>query len=135
VRGSGVDVYKNTEDGLADEGLSLRLRTPGGAAFTPQKALLARGEVRARWRCALLAVLSLKMHARHTHAHAPTRPASLRRPTCCCSRPTRAPRTARTASSSSVRMRHPPPPPCACMHACVARVLTQLAFRAPKRRH
>jgi hypothetical protein len=45
VRGSGVDVYKNTNDGLADEGLSLRLRDAAGEAFTPQKALLARGEV------------------------------------------------------------------------------------------
>ena len=46
VRGGGVDVYKNSEDGLVDEGVSLRLRTAAGEVFTPQKALLARGEVR-----------------------------------------------------------------------------------------
>ena len=44
VRGAGVDVYKNTEEGLCDEGVSLRLRDAAGADFTPQKALLARGE-------------------------------------------------------------------------------------------
>ena len=44
VRGGGVDVYKNTEDGLEDEGVTLKLRDVGGDAFTPQKALLARGE-------------------------------------------------------------------------------------------
>ena len=44
VRGGGVDVYKNTEDGLEDEGVTLKLRDAGGDAFTPQKALLARGE-------------------------------------------------------------------------------------------
>ncbi len=46
VRGTGVDVYKNTDEGLADEGVSLKLRDAAGAAFTPQKAMLARGEVR-----------------------------------------------------------------------------------------
>lgn len=44
VRGGGVDVYKNTEEGLEDEGVRLQLRDAAGAAFTPQKALLARGE-------------------------------------------------------------------------------------------
>ena len=44
VRGAGVDVYKNTEEGLEDEGVTLRLRDAAGAAFTPQKALLAKGE-------------------------------------------------------------------------------------------
>ena len=44
VRGGGVDVYKNTEEGLEDEGVTLKLRDASGAAFTPQKALLAKGE-------------------------------------------------------------------------------------------
>ncbi len=131
MRGSGVDVYKNTEDGLADEGLSLRLRTPGGAAFTPQKALLARGEVRARLRCALLAVLSLKMHSRICTNNVPriAPQANLLLLT---------PNTGATDRSHSVFQfgAHAPSAAAAvCMHACLARVLTQLAFRAPKRRH
>jgi len=45
VRGSTVDVFRNVDDGLDDsEQLSLRLRDASGAAFTPTKALLARGE-------------------------------------------------------------------------------------------
>ncbi len=45
VRGSTVDVFKNVQDGLDDsERLTLRLADASGAAFTPQKALLARGE-------------------------------------------------------------------------------------------
>ena len=57
LRGSTVDVFRNAQDGLqlaegaeSDEeepglgGLRLRLRDAKGSAFTPQRALLARGE-------------------------------------------------------------------------------------------
>ena len=44
LRGDTISVFRNTDEGLEDETTILRLRDASGKAFTPQKALLARGE-------------------------------------------------------------------------------------------
>jgi len=44
VRGDTVDVLRNVENGVEDEGISIKVSDREGQFFTPQKVMLARGE-------------------------------------------------------------------------------------------
>eukprot|EP00899_Mesostigma_viride_P012900 jgi/Mesvir1/21610/Mv04036-RA.1 len=44
LHGSGVDVYRNVEDGVKDTGMRLQVKDTGGGMSTPSKGLLAKGE-------------------------------------------------------------------------------------------